>query len=331
MSPPTFKSVRRSQHTLATTCQVRGRGYWSGKPVCVSMHPAAADHGIVLVRTDLPGRPECPADIRHTSEASLRTIVHRGDARFEMVEHLISALAGVGIDNCRVEIDAEELPGLDGSALAYVEALSSAGLILQARPKRRVVIRQSYRVGNDRAFVMVAPPKSDESYYEFQLSFDDTPSIPPQAYGVELNEERYIREVCSARTFVTLEQAESIRASGVANHVRNEDLLVIGDDGPIDNRYRYINECARHKTLDMIGDLALAGVEIVGRVTSFRGGHVLNGRMARRIAELARSETVFESNRSVDDDIDASAVSVLNPAASVSYSRPTSIQQRRAA
>jgi len=239
----------RNEHTIAVSCEVSGRGYWSGKEVRVIVHPAALGTGVRLIRSDLPAIPVCEALVSRRYDASLRTNLANGEAKFQMVEHLMAALYALEIDNCICEIDAEELPSLDGSSFEFVEQLGSAGLIVQAA----------------------------------------TP-IAPQAFGVELSPDRFIREVASARTFVTKVQADQIRESGLASHVTNQDLLVIGPDGPVDNKYRFRNECARHKTLDLIGDLSLAGVDLIGRFTSFRGGHNLNGQMASQLAELAAQE-----------------------------------------
>lgn len=281
MNPP------RNEHTIAVSCEIRGRGYWSGREVHVAIHPAPHGTGIRLVRSDLPSRPECVAAVEHREDAALRTNLVRGEAKFQMVEHLMAALAALEIDNCIVEIDAEELPSLDGSSLAFVEQLAACGLIIQARARRRLVIRDRLRIGNLQGWVEAAPSRHGESYFEYQLSFDDQTPIVAQTFGIELSPGRFIREVAPARTFVTEAQAQQIRASGVAAHVTNQDLLVIGDRGPIDNSYRFDNECARHKTLDLIGDLALAGVELVGRFTSYRGGHRLNGQVAGKLVALA--------------------------------------------
>lgn len=281
----------RNQHTIAASCQVSGRGYWSGQAVQVAMHPAPLGTGIRLVRADLPApHPTCQASVAFREEANLRTNLSNGEARFQMVEHLMAALSALEIDNCIVEIDAEELPALDGSSLGYVEQLSRAGLIVQAAARQRLVIRERYRIGNLDGWIELTPSQRGETYFEYQLSYDDETPIAPQAFGIELTPDRFVREVAPARTFVTAAQAGAIRSSGVASHVTNQDLLVIGEHGPIDNTYRFSNECARHKTLDLIGDLALSGVEFVGHATSFRGGHGLNGKVAQRLADMAAQQ-----------------------------------------
>lgn len=282
----------RNQHTLAASCEVRGRGYWSGQEVRVIIHPAAANTGVRLIRTDLDEPNTCQALVGFRQEASLRTNLAHGHASFQMVEHLLAALSALEIDNCLVEIDGEEFPALDGSSLRYAEELSQSGLIIQAAQKQRLVIKESIRIESDSSWVELSPAFGGETHFEYRLSFDDQTPIRPQSYGVSLSPERFIREIASARTFVTAEQAAMIRAKGIAGHVTNQDLLVIGEDGPIENEYRFQNECARHKTLDLIGDLALSGVEFIGRAVSYRGGHSLNGKVAEYLVELAAERSM---------------------------------------
>ena len=281
----------RNEHTIAVSCEVSGRGYWSGREVRVVIHPASLGTGVRLIRSDLPSVPVCDASVSQRYDASLRTNLADGEASFQMVEHLMAALYALEIDNCICEINAEELPSLDGSSFGFVEQLSNAGLIVQAAPRKRLVIRDRIRIGTMGGWVEAVPSRAGESYFEYQLSFDDQTPIAPQAFGVDLTPDRFMREVASARTFVTKDQADQIRGSGLASHVTNQDLLVIDQNGPIENEYRFKNECARHKTLDLIGDLALVGVDLIGRFTSFRGGHNLNGQLALKLAEMAALES----------------------------------------
>lgn len=282
-------TTSRNEHTIAVTCEITGRGYWSGQNVRVCIEPAAAGTGIQFVREDLPGTPSCTASVSNRLDAALRTNLVCGEARFQMVEHLLAALAAMEIDNCVVSVDAEELPGLDGSSAAYVDALRGAGLIVQARAKERLVITETIRIEDHGSWIEASPATDGRAYYEYRLSFDDATPIAAQTFGVVLTPYHFIRDIAKARTFVTESQSISIRASGLASHVTNQELLVIGPHGPIDNTLHYPDECARHKTLDLIGDLALAGSELVGRFVSFRGGHNLNGKMANRLAQIAKS------------------------------------------
>ncbi len=280
----------RNEHTIAAVCEITGRGFWSGREVRVVIEPAPAGSGVVLVRDDLPSQPSCPAKIEYRRDASLRTNLCRGDASFAMVEHLMAALAAMEIDNCVVGVDGEELPGLDGSSAAYVDAIRSSGLVIQAKARSRFVVRDHVRIEDSGAWIEVSPSLDGRGYYEYRLSFDDATPIVPQTFGVTLTPNDFAQDVARARTFVTQSQANEIRARGVASHVTNQDLLVIGPMGPIDNHLHFSDECARHKALDLIGDLALAGVDLVGRFVSHRGGHHLNGMMAKRLAELATSQ-----------------------------------------
>ncbi|TWU01788.1 UDP-3-O-acyl-N-acetylglucosamine deacetylase [Neorhodopirellula pilleata] len=290
----------RNEHTIAASCEVSGRGYWSGQDVCIRFHPAPISTGVVFVRTDLEGRPECPARSEFTDSVQFRTNLVRGAARFEMVEHLMAALAGLEIDNCLIETDACEMPGLDGSCDAFVRCLQSAGLVIQAASKPRLVITEAIRVEADGAFVEALPSPDGCLRFSYSLDYGQDSCIRPQSFEINCSPRSFVRQVAPARTFVTLDQAEQLRASGVARHVTNQELLVIGHDGVVDNEYRFRNECARHKTLDLIGDLSLAGLDLVGQFHSHRGGHRLNGMLASGLASLANAnhyKKTFQSTR----------------------------------
>lgn len=280
-------NLSRNQHSIATDCEVTGRGYWTAKPVRVVMRPAPVGTGIQLIRSDLPGRPSCPAHVSRRDDTQLRTIVSQGDAKFEMIEHVMAALYALEIDNCIVEIDGCEFPGLDGSSQPYIEALSAAGLVIQAAERPRLVIEQVITLREGLSWITASPTPTGISHFGYQLVFDEAGPIANQSYGFSCTPIRFCRDVAPARTFVTEQQAEALRARGVAQHVSCQDLLVFGDDGPIDNEVRFRNECARHKALDLVGDLALVGVELVGKFISYRGGHSLNGRMAKALHDLA--------------------------------------------
>lgn len=279
-------SPSRNEHTIAASCEVSGRGYWSGLPVTVRIHPADSGTGVRLVRTDLPGAPTCSVSVATTQQADYRTNLQSGTARFQMVEHLLAALAALEIDNCCVEVNAEELPGLDGSSYAYVEALRFAGLIVQARSRPRLVIRTTHRIEASGSWIEARPSPDGTAHYQYQLEFDPRYPIPSQSYQCRLTPRRFANDIAPARTFVTKEQADNLRDQGVAQHVTHQDLLVFGDEGVIGNRLRFRNECARHKTLDLIGDLSVVGMDLVGSFVSHRGGHRLNAAMARLLQQL---------------------------------------------
>ncbi|MEL6109562.1 MAG: UDP-3-O-acyl-N-acetylglucosamine deacetylase [Planctomycetota bacterium] len=282
----------RNQQTLRSECEITGVGYWSGRSVRVRLLPGEVSTGIVLVRSDLPGRPACPAHVDYRDDATLRTNLVNGAARFEMVEHVLAALYAMRIDNCVVEIDGEEFPGLDGSSRAYSDAIFAAGTTIQSTSRKQLIIQQMITLHDGASWITASPMIHRQSHFGYQLAFDHPGVIPNQCFHLVCSPEDFRREVASARTFVTRTEAERLQSSGVATHVSYKDLLVFGDTGPIDNRLRFANECARHKALDLIGDLALAGVELVGKFVSHRGGHRLNGRMAEALHQLAKSSSV---------------------------------------
>ena len=278
----------RNEHTIATDCEVSGRGYWSGKAVTVRFRPSFACTGVTFTRTDILGRPSCKANAAFASGASMRTNLISGSASFQMIEHVMSALYAMEIDNCIVEIDGEELPGMDGSSLAYVDALRSAGMVMQAAARKRFIVDRLMRVGNSEAWIEVSPSPRGCASFEYRLDYGTGSVVPEQSCSHLLTPSQYYREIASARTFVTAEQAAMLRQNGVGVHVTNGDLIVFAADGTVvGNELRFKNECARHKTLDMIGDLALAGGDLLGKFVSFRGGHRLNAELATLLTKHA--------------------------------------------
>ncbi len=279
----------RNEHTLAASCEVRGRGYWSGQQVCVRFVPAPAGNGIRFVRTDLPGRPFCCALTSHADEQSYRTNLCRGEAKFEMIEHVMATLYALEIDNCFVEVDAEEMPGMDGSSLGFAEALRSVGLVVQAAARKRYIVDRPFRVGDQTCWIEAGPVADGHPLFEYHLDYGNTSPIKAQSYRGSLNAHSFCRELASARTFVTAQQVTQFQAQGVGEHVGPGDLLVFSEHGLIANALRFDNECARHKALDLVGDLALAGVDLIGRFVSHRGGHRLNAELARQLAMFAHA------------------------------------------
>lgn len=269
-----------NQQTLAHVTHVSGRGYWSGQKITLTFLPAEAGEGIRFRRIDLPGKPEIPALASYRSDAVLRTrLVHQG-ASVEMVEHVLAALYGMGIDNCIVECDAAEMPGLDGSAYAIALALFHAGTRSLEAPALIHRIERDAKIGDDRAHVQIAPPEHSGLTLMYHLDYGKHSPIPSTSSTYLLSPDEFLHSIAPARTFLTIQDAEHLQRSGVAQHVTTRDLLIFGEFGPIQNQMRFPDECSRHKLLDLIGDLALCGMRIDGKVFAHRSGHQLNGRMA---------------------------------------------------
>lgn len=277
---------RRNQHTLSRPARLVGRGYWSGREVTLSFYPATVNTGIEFVRTDLPGCPAVKARCENRSDAQLRTVLQRGPARVEMVEHVMAALYGLEIDNCRVEISGAEVPGFDGSSLPIIDQLRRSGLLMQAALAPSLVIDRFSRLGDADCWIEVAPATDGLLTVDYRLDYGASSPVPEQSYSVAVTPDAFIRELAPARTFVTAEQAQQLRAKGLGCHVTDDELVIFDASGPR-RPLRLDSECARHKALDMVGDLALSGCRIVGRITSYRGGHRLNAEAAEHLCDIA--------------------------------------------
>ncbi len=285
----------RFQHTLSRPCQVTGRGYWSSQPITLTFFPADAGTGVQFVRTDLPDAPRVEALADYRVDMSLRTRLAKGSAVVDMVEHVLSALYGLQIDNVEIHCTSCEMPGLDGSSHGYALALEAAGRTIQTVRRPTYTITEPLRIGNDQQWVTAMPlNNSARLAIEYQLDYGTDSSIRRSSFATDVSELTFIDELAQARTFVTLAEAQHLQSKGLAQHVTTRDLLVFDQQGPIDNVLRFEDECARHKALDLLGDLALAGVDIQGKIVAHRSGHQLNGRLASAI------RAAFLQNQSIE-------------------------------
>jgi UDP-3-O-[3-hydroxymyristoyl] N-acetylglucosamine deacetylase len=273
----------RNQRTLKAPCTCSGFGYWSGRDVTVELRPAAPYAGIVFVRRDLSPPARIPADVRHRIEVPRRTTLAAGTAQVEMIEHVLAALYGLGIDNCEIWIDGPELPGLDGSCQPIVEAIRAAGIVAQAAPRRRLIVTDVTRVGDDDCWVEARPAKHGGLGIKYKLDYGPNNPIGKQTIELAVTADTFERELAPARTFILEEEATWLRQRGLGTRVTNRDLLVFSPDGPLDNELRFEDECVRHKALDLVGDLALAGCDLVGQVIAYKSGHRLNAELVRML------------------------------------------------
>lgn len=251
----------------------------------LEFHPAVANSGIVFVRTDLPGHPRIEANIANRIAGPRRTTLVSNDFAVEMVEHVLSALAGMKIDNCEIHVNQAEMPGLDGSSIGFVLALQSAGKVELDATREITRVTQTKRIGNKDAWIEIAPAENQSFELEYLLDYPDHAAIGKQHWEMSLTSADYCEQIAPARTFVLDTEAEQLRADGLGARVGYQDLLVFDQYGPIENELRYDNECARHKMLDMIGDFSLIGTDIVGKFTAYKTGHRLNSQV---VVELLR-------------------------------------------
>lgn len=287
----TLKSSLRPQRTIANVTEVSGFGYWSGRDVRVQFRPASPDTGLVFVRDDLDRPRRIPAHVSHRIEIPRRTSLSADGATVEMIEHVLAALYGLQIDNCEIWVNAPELPGCDGSSLPIVEALTAAGSVEQAVERSRLIVTEITRVGNDESWVEAKPAVKGQSLtLRYKLDYGPNTPIGKQAIEVNISPDTFRSELASARTFIMEEEAAWLRQRGLGERVTHQDLLIFNADGPIDNELRFENECVRHKTLDLLGDLALAGCELVGQFTAYKSGHRLNAELVKVLLTEGRRE-----------------------------------------
>ena len=249
----------------------------------MTIHPAAAGTGIVLVRTDLPGRPEVPAQwgrVRDTRNRNMMLGVGNG-ASILTVEHLLAAFAGLGIDNARVELSGREVPILDGSAAGFVIRLEEAGVVAQERLRSWIRVRRPVTIENGPRTITVEPAEAFTVHGT--IDYPDT-AIGRQSYGFMLEGSRFRDELAQARTFCLSADAERLLRQGIGlggtsgNVIQVDGMRVQAEGG-----LRYADEFIRHKVLDCVGDLYLAGAPLLGRVTFMRGGHDMNRRLLTAI------------------------------------------------
>lgn len=275
----------RSQRTISRRVEVTGIGFLTGADIRLQFHPAAPDHGIAFLRTDcLDARP-IPARVEYTVPRQRRTAIACNGVAVEMVEHVLAALAGLHIDNCLVTLDAPEPPGCDGSSLTFAQALCDAGIEDQGGRREVLRVRNAICVRNDdqTQSIRVAPATLGGFRIRYGLDYGPDSPIERQSYELEITPETFLRDLSFARTFLLETEAHQLREAGYGCRTTARDLLIFSDKGIIDNSLRASNECARHKLLDCLGDLALLGCDLEGTVEAWRSGHSLNAELARRI------------------------------------------------
>lgn len=274
-------TIAPRQRTIEKPVSLEGRGYLTGVEVKIVFCPAEPDAGVVFIRTDLPNQPKIPAHIDFVIPRQRRTSIGKDDAVIEMIEHVMAALTGLGIDNCRIEMNAPETPGCDGSSQAFVDALNQAGIVDQDAPARVWKIDRPLTVTEGTMTISAMPDPDSLFKLNYTLDYANHAAIGRQVYDFELHDNSFEQELCSARTFVLESEVEQLHAAGIGRHCTPKDLLIFGSNGPIDNTLRFQNEPVRHKMLDVIGDLRLLGCRIQGKVVANKSGHNLNAELVR--------------------------------------------------
>ena len=276
------------QRTLKNKIKSTGVGLHTGVRVELMLRPAPPDTGIVFHRTDLPKPVTIAADARNVGDTRLSSSLEKDGARISTVEHLMSALAGLGIDNLHVDVAGPEIPIMDGSAGPFVFLLQSAGIVEQSRPKRYLRIKSAVEARQDDKWARFDPHQG------FMLDF--TIDFPHPVFGsenrhvaIDFAEHSYIKEVSRARTFGFMQDVEALRAAGLILGGNLQNAIVLDETRILNSEgLRYDNEFAKHKVLDAIGDLYLLGHPLIGKYTAYKSGHGLNNALSRAL--LSRPE-----------------------------------------
>jgi UDP-3-O-[3-hydroxymyristoyl] N-acetylglucosamine deacetylase len=274
------------EHTLAAATEFSGIGLHSGAPVNMRLLPATAGSGIIFRRTDLDNF-EIEATGRNVAKVSYATSLMRKGVLISTTEHLLSALIGMGIDNVIVELDNLELPILDGSSLPYVQAFREAGIKTQRRRREYLRVLKAVEVRENDKFIAVYPGDG----YSIAYDIDFPRPIGKSAFELDLSQGAYGTQIAPARTFGFREDEQRLRDMGLIRGVCEENAIVLSADGVQNGPLRFPDEFVRHKVLDLIGDLALAGHHILGRVVAERAGHAMHTSLVSR---LLRDKNAWE-------------------------------------
>jgi len=275
------------QHTLGGAIQRQGVGLHLGQATTVTLKPAAVHQGRSFVRVDLPGQPEIPAVVSAVGETTLSTELRRGEATIRTVEHLLAALAGLGIDNARIEVDGPEIPLLDGSALEWARAIAEVGRVSQGATKTEFPLPQPVTIHHKDAFVAAFPASEQRFTYgiDFPLKaignqwFSWSPGADASAA------DGFMAAVAPARTFGFADQIEYLQSQGLIQGGSLENALVCGQEGWLNPPLRFDNEPVRHKMLDLIGDLSLLGSLPQAHVVAYKASHRLHLELSRTIQQ----------------------------------------------
>jgi UDP-3-O-acyl N-acetylglucosamine deacetylase len=283
IAPPPVQPALRLQNTIAQAAVVEGFGFWSSRDIRVEFRPAAPDTGVVFVRSDLNPAVRIPAAVERRYEMPRRTALANGAGRVEMIEHISAALSGLQIDNCEVWVNEREMPGCDGSSKAFVEALDAAGIVKQQATRSTIVVRETLRLGDEESWIQAAPAEKPGLFVQFRIDYPKYPAIGRQTLKLAITPEAFRKQLACCRTFLTHEEAQWLRSQGLAKRATMQDALVFEPEGPIENEVRFEDECVRHKILDLVGDLALGGCDIVGQITAHCSGHRLNAELVKTL------------------------------------------------
>jgi UDP-3-O-[3-hydroxymyristoyl] N-acetylglucosamine deacetylase len=282
------------QRTIAEKISCTGIGLHSGALVQMTLHPARANSGITFVRCDLSYPVEIPVNTASVVSTEYATTVGRGDVTVSTVEHLLAALYGMGIDNLRIEINAPEVPIMDGSAAPFVHLIRAAGIFEQPQRRQEFRVRRPIEVRDGEKWIRVSPSRSFSVSYS--IDFEHTSIGRQKLTHLEINDKLFDRKISRARTFGFAYEVEAMRAAGLARGGSLDNAIVLDNDGVLNEEgLRFPDEFVRHKVLDLLGDLSILGMRLRGHVQVHRGGHDLHCKLLAAIVEAHREGAVMDA------------------------------------
>jgi len=272
-----------NQRTIAKPATFSGMGLHTGSLTTVIFKPAPPGSGIIFYRTDLEGRPAIPANVDNVVDVSRGTTIGIGNARVHTVEHALSAMVGLGIDNLEIEIDGEEIPNGDGSAMPVLTVLQKAGVVEQDAPKEYITVDHPIYYRQDDVTLSILP--SDELRVSMTIAYDHV-AIGTQYASFTITEESYLAEIAPARTFCFLREVKMLQEKGLIRGGSLESAVVIGDDAILNDDLRFPDEFVRHKILDLLGDMYLLGRPVKGHIVGVKCGHEKNVLFSKQIKRV---------------------------------------------
>ena len=274
------------QKTIKKTATVEGLGLFSGQNCAMRFVPAQPGSGVAFLRTDVDPPVRIPAEITQSAERQRRTSLAEGDVTIETVEHVLSAVWGMGIDNLTIETDTPEPPNTDGSAKLFSDAIAEAGLEEQDAETSVFAVSEPVVVSNGQSMLSALPGPSDRLEILYDLDYSENPGIGRQTLRFDLGVDDYGAQIAPSRTFLLQAEAEYMRSIGVGDHLTEDDILIFAPDGQLMGGSLIApDEPVRHKVCDLIGDLSLLGTRIAGRIVASRSGHELNRQLVVALAD----------------------------------------------
>lgn len=287
------------QRTIATEASARGIGIHNGKTVNMRLLPADCDHGIVFKRLDVGGKL-VKAHNAFVNEVVLSTCIEQDDVKVSTVEHLLSALSSVGIDNLLIELDSFEVPIMDGSSAPFVFLLQSAGIVEQKEDKKFFVIKDTIRVENNDSWAQLS------KYHGFKISLEidfkhQKIKETEQSLTIDFNSESYAKEISRARTFGNINDVKKLQSQNLALGADMSNAIALSDDDILNEEgTRYENEFVKHKILDIVGDMYLLGHNLIGYYQGYKSGHMLNDKL---LGELLSKPEAWEIKAFKEEDL----------------------------